>query len=213
MIRGILGALAFSAVIAIQPASADTITFGKGTIGAPPIDFEFWRTGEGGPGRWIVVRDETAEGGLALEQTSDEPTDYRFPLAIYEPLSERNVEVRVRFKAMAGKIDRAAGIAVRVTSADDYYVVRANALENNLRFYRVVKGKREQISGASAKVSSNEWHTLGLRAEGERFTISFDGRQLFTATDKTFSHTGKVALWTKADSITRFDRIMIEALR
>jgi hypothetical protein len=212
MIRKILSALVFSAVIAVQPSSADTITFDKDTIGTPPIDFAFWRTGEGGPGRWAVVRDESAEGGLALEQSSDERTDNRFPLAIYEPFSDQNVEVRIRFKAIAGKVDRAAGIAVRLTTQDDYYVVRANALENNVRFYRVVKGRREQINGADIKVSSNEWHTLGLRAEGERFTISFDGRQLFTATDKTFIRTGKVALWTKADSVTRFDRIVIDAL-
>jgi hypothetical protein len=213
MIRCILGALVFSTVLAAQPSSAGMITFDKATIGAPPIDFIFWRTGKGGTGRWAVVRDETAEGGLALEQQSDEQTDYRFPLAVYEPFSDQNVDVRIRFKAIAGKVDRAAGIAVRLTTPDDYYVVRANALENNVRFYRVVKGKREQINGANTKVSSNEWHTLGLRAEGERFTISFDGKQLFTATDRTFNRTGKVALWTKADSITRFDRIVIEALR
>jgi hypothetical protein len=213
MIRSILGALVFSAVIAAQPSSAETITFSKDTIGAPPIDFEFWRTGEGGPGVWAVVRDETAEGGLALEQYSDEQTDYRFPLAIYKSFSGQDVEVRIRFKTVAGKVDRAAGIAVRLTTPNDYYVVRANALENNVRFYRVVKGKREQINGANTKVSSNEWHTLGLRAEGERFTISFDGRQLFTTTDRIFTHTGKVALWTKADSITRFDRIEIKPLQ
>jgi hypothetical protein len=212
MIRKILSALVFSAVIAVQPSSADTITFDKDTIGTPPIDFAFWRTGEGGPGRWAVVRDESAEGGLALEQSSDERTNNRFPLAIYEPFSDQNVEVRIRFKAIAGKVDRVAGIAVRLTTQDDYYVVRANALENNVRFYRVVKGRREQINGADIKVSSNEWHTLGLRAEGDSFTISFDGRQLFTATDKTFIRTGKVALWTKADSVTRFDRIVIDAL-
>jgi hypothetical protein len=212
MIRGILGALVLT-VIAAQPSSADTITFAKTAIGAPPIDFEFWRTGNGGPGRWAVIRDETTEDGVALEQTSDEQTDYRFPLAIYEPFSYQDVEVRIRFKAIAGKVDRAAGIAVRLSGPDDYYVVRANALEDNVGFYRVVKGKREQINSAKAKVTSNEWHTLGLRAEGERFTVSFDGKPLFTATDRTFIRTGKIALWTKADSVTRFDRMIVEALR
>ena len=81
-----------------------------------------------------------------------------------------------------------------------------------MRFYRVVKGKRQQLTGANTKVTSNEWHTLGLRAEGERFTISFDGKQLFTATDATFKVPGKVALWTKADSITRFDQLDIRPL-
>ena len=88
----------------------------------------------------------------------------------------------------------------------------ANALEDNVRFYRVVKGRREELKGSNSKVASNQWHTLGLRAEGERFTVSFDGKTLFTADDKTFANPGKVALWTKADSVTHFDSITITPL-
>ena len=127
-------------------------------------------------------------------------------------MSAGNVDVAVRFKAVAGKVDQAGGIAVRLSDPDNYYVVRANALEDNVRFYRMVKGRREQLEGANTKVTANEWHQLGLRAEGERFTITFDGKQLFTATDRTFAGAGKVALWTKADSVTRFDRIEIRTL-
>ncbi|MGB8578552.1 MAG: hypothetical protein WCD56_18585, partial [Pseudolabrys sp.] len=81
---------------------------------------------------------------------------------------------------MAGKVDQAGGIAVRLTTSDDYYVVRANALEDNVRFYRVVKGNRQQIAGANTKVASGEWHTLALKAQGDRFIVSFDGKQLYT---------------------------------
>jgi hypothetical protein len=109
-------------------------------------------------------------------------------------------------------VDRAGGIVVRLISPDDYYVVRANALEDNVRFYRVVKGKREELTSANAKVASNEWHTLELRAEGDRFTVSFDGKQLFTAQDNTFTGAGRVGLWTKADSVTYFDAIAIAPL-
>ena len=101
---------------------------------------------------------------------------------------------------------------MRLRDADNYYVVRANALEHNVRFYRVVRGKREQLAGADTKVTANEWHTLGLKAEGERFTITFDGRALYAATDATFDDAGNVALWTKADSVTRFDHIEIKTL-
>ena len=90
--------------------------------------------------------------------------------------------------------------------------MRANALEDNVRFYRVVKGQRSQIEGANTKVTANEWHQLGLRAQGPRFTITFDGKELFTATDRTIASAGKVALWTKADSVTRFDGIEIRTL-
>lgn len=189
------------------------IALEKMDVGSPPAGFEFTRTGQGGPAQWVVVSDPTASGGRAVEQSSTERTDYRFPLAIYTPLSVKNGDVAVRFKSVAGKVDQAGGIAIRLVDANNYYVVRANALEDNVRFYRMVKGKREQLAGADVKVSGNEWHTLGLKAEGERFTVTFDGNQLFTATDRTFTDAGKVALWTKADSVTRFDRIEITPLQ
>jgi hypothetical protein len=188
------------------------IDIGKMNAGAPPAGFDFVRTGQGGPGRWTVAADASAAAGRAIEQTSTDTTDYRFPLAIYGAASARNVGVSISFKALSGKVDRAGGIAVRLTDADNYYVVRANALEDNVRFYRMVKGRREQLEGANLKVSANEWHQLGLRAEGDRFTVTFDGKQLFTTSDKTFAGAGKVALWTKADSVTRFDRIEIKPL-
>jgi hypothetical protein len=211
MRRHLLLALALG-VAALSPARADMISFNIAQTGSTPSDFDVQRTGDGGPAQWILVRDETAQGGLALEQASRDKADYRFPLAIYKPFSGANVEVRVRFKPVAGAVDRAGGIAVRLTTPDDYYVVRANALEDNVRFYRVVKGRREQLESASLKVSANEWHTLALKAEGDRFTISFDGKPLYTVSDKTFSKEGKVALWTKSDSVTRFDSIDINPL-
>jgi hypothetical protein len=154
----------------------------------------------------------SAAGGKAIAQTSSDRTDYRFPLAIYEPISARDVEVTLRFKPVAGRVDQAGGIAFRTTSPDDYYVARANALEDNVRFYRVVRGRREQLDGADLKVASGQWHTLGLQSKGNRFTVSFDGKTLFTAEDNTFAGRGKVALWTKADSVTHFDTIPITPL-
>ena len=96
--------------------------------------------------------------------------------------------------------------------ADNYYVVRANALEDNVRFYRVVRGRREQLGSANLKVTPNEWHALALRAEDAAFTVSYEGKTLFSVTDKTFGEAGGVALWTKADSVTRFDRLTITPL-
>jgi hypothetical protein len=98
---------------------------------------------------------------------------------------------------------------VRLIDADNYYVVRANALEDNVNFYRVLKGRRQQIKGVTAKVSSGEWHTLSLVARDAVFEITFDSRLLFTAEDQTFAGMGKVALWTKADSVTRFDHLQV----
>ena len=113
---------------------------------------------------------------------------------------------------VAGKVDQAGGIAIRLKSANDYYVVRANALEDNVRFYRVVGGKREQLAGTNIKVASKIWHVLRLVAKGDRFTVSLDGQELFTATDRTFSSTGSVGLWTKSDSVTWFESLEIKSL-
>jgi hypothetical protein len=180
--------------------------------GAAPPGFSFGHTGQGPPGDWRVVSDPSAATQKAIAQTSQDRTDYRFPLAIYDAVAAKNIEVTVRFKPVGGTVDEAGGIAVRLASPDDYYVVRANALEDNIRFYRVVKGRRQQIQGADLKVVANQWHALGLRAEGDRFMVSFDGTPLFTAEDGTFTGPGKVALWTKADSVTHFDTISIAPL-
>jgi hypothetical protein len=159
-------------------------------------DFTVRRTGEREAGQWAVIADPTAADGSAIAQVSKDRTDYRFPLAVYKPYSGKDVEVSVRFKPIAGTVDEAGGIAVRLSTPDDYYVAPANALEDNVRFYRVVKGRREheQLASANAKVEPNQWHTLALKAEGDRFTVSFDGKPLLSAQDGTFPDAGKVAL-------------------
>lgn len=201
--------LAAALLIAIHPARADVISFADAKPGEAPQGFEFAQTGSGSPGQWTVVPDEAAKGGRALEQSSTDKTNYRFPLAIYTPLSARNVEVSVRFKPIAGAVDQAGGIAVRLADADNYYVVRANALEDNVRFYHIHQGRRTQLRSANVKVAANVWHTLALKADGDRFTITFNGKLLYSVADKTFTGAGQVALWTKADSVTRFDHLEI----
>jgi len=201
--------LVCAALVTAAQREMEMIAIDRMDLGKPPAEFDFAVTGQGKPGQWVVVSDPTAIGGRAIEQTSTDRTDYRFPLAIHRAVSARNIEVNLRFKPVEGDVDQAGGIALRVIDADNYYVVRGNALEDNVRFYRVIQGRREQIAGANIKVSASEWHTLSLRADDDRFTVTFDGKQLYTATDRTFAAAGKVALWTKADSVTRFERIEI----
>jgi glycosyl hydrolase family 59 (putative galactocerebrosidase) len=205
-------ALAGATAPGLAQSSAILVPIESMVVGAAPADFDFARTGQGDPGKWAVVGDPTALGGRAIEQTSSEATDYRFPLAIYKPVSAGNVAVSVHFKATAGRVDQAGGVVVRLIDANNYYVARANALEDNVRFYRVVRGRREQIDGADVKVPAKTWHTLALRAEGNRFTVAFNGKDLFAAADRTIGGAGRVAIWTKADSVTRFDRIEIKTL-
>jgi hypothetical protein len=106
-------------------------------IGPLPAEFQTaWRTGEGTVGDWQIVEDATASRGKAIAQLSADPTDYRFPLAVWQPLVAKDLTVNTRFKAVAGAVDRAGGLALRLLDADNYYLARANALEDNVNLYR-----------------------------------------------------------------------------
>jgi hypothetical protein len=178
-----------------------------------PVAFQSMLTGRGGPVAWSVIDDPSAPAGpKVLAQTSKDRTDNRFPLAVFDQPVLQDLDVAVRFKPVSGEVDRAAGIAVRLADRDNYYVVRANALEDNVRLYRVVKGDRQQFAGANAKVPSGVWQELRLVVRGSRFEVFFAGKSLYSATDATFGAAGRIALWTKADSVTSFDDLRIAAL-
>jgi hypothetical protein len=207
-----LYAIAAALVSVTTLVKAETTMFSGNQLGTLPKTFETALTGQGKAGRWEVVKDATATGGYALAQLSADPTDNRFPLAIYTPVNATNVEIVTRFKAVSGKVDQAGGVVVRFLDPNNYYVARANATEDNVRFYRVVGGNRQQLASMNAKVKPGEWHTLTLRAEGDRFTVLFDGNPPMAASDKTFRSAGKTGLWTKADSVTHFDRPEVKVL-
>ena len=194
----------------ISSGLAQDVTFANAPLGVTPRDFEAMQTGPGQPGRWEVVGDSSASGGKAVAQLSQDTTVNRFPLLIYMPTVPADVEVRTKVKPVAGRVDQAGGLAVRLQNQDNYYLVRANALEGNVRFYKVVGGRRQQLASAELPVSANAWHDLSLRAQGDRFTVTFDGRELLRVSDQTFRSPGKVAFWTKADSVTRFDSLEIK---
>jgi hypothetical protein len=200
---------------AVAPAFAVdarvSVDLGEHRIGAPPEDFEFAITGHGQPGQWTVVRDTTAADGVAIEQSSIDPTENRYPLAIYAPLSLKDFEVSVRFKILKGAMET-AGIAARFVDADNYYVVSASALEERVDLFRVVNGKTERIWGTDAGVTRYHWHKLGLVAEHDQFTVFLDDTWLFTAQYRTFLADGRIGLWTEEDNVTRFDRLEITPL-
>ncbi len=211
--RGLLLAVACAAsATPVRAQQLASVALGRAEPGQLPDGFRTARTGQGAPAAWSVVDDASVPAGRVLAQTSTDQTDYRFPLAIYDAVGAKDVEATVRFKAVAGRVDRAGGIAVRLSDADNYYVLRANALEDNVNFYHVVRGSRREIRGVSAKVASDQWLTLSLRAVGDQFTIGFNDKTLFSVADRTFTNAGKVALWTKADSVTRFDNLTIRIL-
>jgi hypothetical protein len=196
--------------------AAETIELSSdwNSIGEQPDRCAPGLTGRGVPPKWAIVKTQPG-GRLGIAETSADTTDYRFPLCIIDGAAFAalgNLDVSVRLRPAAGKVDQAGGIAVRVKDPLNYYVVRANALEDNVRLYVVIDGDRKQFAGSNIKVASQQWHTLRLRAVGDRFAVFFDGKPLFEASDKRITAPGRVALWSKADSVTEFVDLAIEPL-
>lgn len=185
-----------------------TLSFEADTVDKEPKGLELARTGDGKVGKWIVRAERDAPSGKnVLAQVDADDTDYRFPIAFTGP-ELKDLKLAVKCKPVSGKVDQACGLVFRLKNADNYYVTRANALEDNVRLYHVVKGKRIQFAGWDGKVKGGVWHDLAVEAVGDRFLVSFDGKQVIDAHDKTFTEAGKFGVWTKADSVTYFDDLV-----
>jgi chromate transporter len=165
-------------------------------------------TGAGGPTNWQVL--PVPRGAIA--ETSREAIEERYPLCLLLNVRARDVEMSVEFTPLGGKVDQGAGLIARVQNARDYYVLRANALENNVRLYRVAGGVRRQFAGIDVPVQSGRTQRLGLRVQGDRFAAFLDDRALFEAQDSTLGDAGSVGLWTKADSLISFSNLAVKAL-
>jgi hypothetical protein len=140
------------------------------------------------------------------------------PLAILNKTDVKDGDLSVKVKPVAGKEDRAGGLVFRYRDADNYYLVRANALENSIVLYKVEDGKRTPLScrgappqsfGVKHPVPLNQWSVLKVQFRGPLFSVYFNHRRLFEVQDSTFQQSGKVGLWTKADGITYFDDFRI----
>ncbi len=189
-----------------------TYNFDSDNPGGIPVGFHGARTGQGTEGKWVVMPDPTAPSKPnVVAQTSKDRTDYRFPLLIADQGSFKDLEIGVKFKAGEGEVDRAAGLVFRLKDANNYYIVRANALEDNYRLYHVINGSRRQFAGANLKVTSGEWHEIKVECVGNKIICYYDGVKKIEATDDTFKDAGKIGLWTKADSVTYFDDLKVVA--
>ena len=188
--------------------SAVTWNFDAASAGSQPPGFSFVRTGSGRPGRWVVrPAPDAPSGPNVLAQEDDDPTDYRFPIAVEDSASFKDVNLSVRCKPVDGKVDRACGIVWRYRDENNYYLARANALEDNVRFYYVENGRRREVKGWNGKVTSGAWHELRAEMRGNTVHVYFDGTKVIDASDARFPTAGKVGVWTKADSRTQFDNL------
>jgi len=186
--------------------------FDSDPVGQMPAKFHSARTGQGPESKWAVMADPTAPSKPnVVAQSSTDTTDYRFPILIADEASFQDLDISVKFKAVSGRVDQAGGLVFRLKDPNNYYIVRANALEDNYRLYHVVNGSRRQFAGANFKVTSGAWHELRVEVVGNKFICYYDGVKKIEATDDTFKDAGKVGLWTKADSVTSFDDLKVVA--
>lgn len=193
--------------------NAKTMSFDTDKADAPPDGFSFGRTGKGAQGKWVIKAEKDApSGGNVLAQVDADSTDFRFPVAIANEPTLADLRLSVRCKPVSGKVDQGCGLIFRAADPDNYYVTRANALENNVRLYHVVKGVRKQFAGWNGTIKSGTWHELRVDAKGDHFEVYFDGQKVIDANDKTFTNAGKVGLWTKADSVIYFDDLTVAPL-
>src|SRR5438046_10649282 len=159
-------ATAVCATLVVAVAQGSKIDFQKDDVGKSPTGFSFALTGQGKPGVWIVKKDDQAHGNV-LVQTDADRTDYRFPVAVYDDFTAKDVDLSVQFKAISGRVDQGAGIVWRYRDQNNYYITRCNALEDNCTIYHVVNGRRQAFQNHNVKVASNVWHTLRAEATGE----------------------------------------------
>jgi hypothetical protein len=205
---------ALGAAIVVRGASRK-VDFSDDAVGQAPKAFEFGYTAKvGAPGKWIVQ----AEGANKyLAQVDADSTRARFPVAVVSDISATDVDLSVRFRPIAGRVDQAAGLVWRYRDQDNYYIVRANALEDNVVVYKVENGKRTDLPvkgegrtyGKKAEVPAAQWSTLRVVANSRLFEVYFNGTKLYDVEDTTFTQPGKVGVWTKADSVTQFDDLTI----
>ncbi len=182
-------------------ASTETVTFDGFKVGAPPPRWTATKTGDG-EAKWSVEVDPSAPSAPNVLKQSG-VADY--PVCFATETRLKDGFVAVKFKAISGGEDQAGGVVWRAKDANNYYVARANALEDNVTVYHVVQGVRTEKKRVQSTVAPGQWHSLRVDFTGSHFAVVFDGKQVIEWNDHTFSDAGMVGVWTKSDSVTAFD--------
>jgi len=185
---------------AMALAAAETVNFDN-MKGGPPPGWTATQTGSG-TAKWSVEKDNSAPSKPNVLKQSGQAT---FPVCFKNDTNIKDGFVEVKFKPISGKEDQAGGVIWRLQDGNNYYIARANALENNVTIFHTIKGKPTEKKRTKMQVASGTWHTLRVDFNGNHFTVTFDGKHLFDVEDTTFTEAGKVGVWTKADSVTLFD--------
>lgn len=188
-------------------------TFSDPLSGQPPKGFSFPRSGGGAMGQWTLAPDAAAPSPpqVLLQQNAD-PSPDRYLLAVANQPSLQNLRLSVKCKALSGRVDQALGLAFRYRDADNYYLTRANALEGNIRLYRVHQGNRQQLASWKGQVTPRTWHDYRVDVFNARIEVYWNGQRVLSAQDSTFPDADRVGVWTKADSVSTFDDLSVIGL-
>jgi hypothetical protein len=155
-----------------------------------------------------------------VAQLSADKTNRRYPILVHDRIIARDVDLSVKFKTISGDVDASGGLIFRYQDSSNYYVVRANSLEDNVVAYKTEAGKRSNIGtggcgysyGVDVEVPHQSWNTLRVVVRGDLFEIYLNNHKLFEVSNDVFSEPGKIGLWTKADAVTYFDDLRVEVL-
>ncbi len=181
--------------------ATETINFDQAQAGKPPSGWTATQTGSG-QAIWTVVQDDTAPSRPNVLKQSGKAT---YPICLKDETTLKDGFVEVKFKAISGREDQAGGVIWRAKDPNNYYIARANALEDNVTIYHTVNGRRTEKKRANIKVPAKQWHTLRVDFLANHFIVTFNGQRALEWDDETFKDAGRVGLWTKADSVTEFD--------
>jgi hypothetical protein len=201
----IIGAAAM--MMAAATAHAETITFDADPPGKPPAGWICGSTGGGTPSWTVEAHSGAPSGANVLKQGGKAP----FPWCVRQGTAVTNGTVEVKFKPLSGREDQAGGLVWRWKDGDNYYVARANALENNVSLYYTERGRRLTLKYVDAPVAANTWHTLRVEFQGTQIRVTLDGKTYIELSDSHISGAGAVGVWTKADSVTVFDDFSYQA--
>lgn len=188
------------AVVAVS-AQAEVVNFDQDTPGAAPAGWIAGVTGKG-VARWTVEADPTAPSPPQVLKQSGKGD---FPWCVRKATSVSDGFVEVKFKPLSGREDQAGGVVWRWKDGDNYYVARANALEDNVSLYYTQGGRRTTLKYVDAPVARNQWHVLRVEFQGAKIRVILDGKSYISIDDSHIAGAGAVGVWTKADSVTLFD--------
>jgi hypothetical protein len=193
--------LVIMATLFSATAAAQTAGFDADPTGGPPAGWRAGVTGRGSP-KWTVEADASAPSKPNVLKQSGSGT---FPWCVRPEVAIADGWVEVKFKPLSGREDQAGGAVWRWKDGDNYYIARANALENNVSLYYTASGRRNTLKYVDAPVPGNIWHTLRVEFAGKRIRVIYDGKPYIEVEDAHISGAGAVGVWTKADSVTLFD--------